>query len=389
MREGLPQALSLRRVEEKQTTSLKKKRRIDMKNSTRTILATAALCMVSPAAIFAGTEPGYSHESFLPLANASWMSSLPDSLKLSYMSLPGTHDTMAAIGGDSVQTQSMDLAMQLHAGIRVLDIRIYFHSDTFDLSHGVIQQPGNFMSVLQTVTSFLSQNPRETVLMRIKDEHDGTNTRTFESVFQDYWRSYASYFWQNTTRDTNPTLGQLRGKIVVLQNFTAINSYGLNYSSFNAQDNYQLNSDWDLYQKWTDVKDQLSLANAVGTFCVMPNVCITPLPGNENKLYINFLSGATGVFPYFVASGKSNPATGAPLLATGKTTPGWNDWPDFPRVNCLGSLCTIAYEGTDNLTYNWLTATNRKRVGIIMADFPGAGLIQQIIALNHTAANGF
>jgi len=359
-----------------------------MKNSTRTILAATALCVLSPA-IFAGTEPGYSHESYLPLANAGWMSSLPDSLKLSYMSLPGTHDTMAAIGGDSVETQSLNLPMQLEAGIRVLDIRIYFHSNTFDLSHGVVQQPGNFTLVLNTVTSFLSQNPRETVFMRIRDERDGSNTRTFESVFDDYWRAYGSYFWQNQAAETNPTLGELRGKIVVLQNFTANASYGLSYSSFNAQDNYTLNSNWDLYQKWTDVKGQLDLANLVGALCVLPNVCVTPLPGNENKLYINYLSGATGSFPYFVASGKSNPATGAPLLATGKTTPGWSDWPDFPRVDCLGTLCTIDFEGTDNLTYSWLTETGRKRVGIVMADFPGAGLIQQIINLNHTAVKGF
>jgi hypothetical protein len=39
--------------------------------------------------------------------------------------------------------------------------------------------------------------------------------------------------------------------------------------------------------------------------------------------------------------------------------------------------------------YTWLTETGRKRVGIVMADFPGPGLIQQIIALNHTAVKGF
>jgi 1-phosphatidylinositol phosphodiesterase len=361
-----------------------------MNNSTRNILTATALCILSMTTpMFGGTEPGYSHESFVGLFNAGWMSGLPDSLKLSYMSIPGTHDTMAVFGGDSVETQSMSLPMQLESGIRVLDIRIYFHSDTFDLSHGVIPQPGSFAYVMNTVTGFLSQNPRETVLMRIKDEHDGSNTRTFDSVFGDYWNSYRSYFWQNASHETNPTLGELRGKIVVLQDFTSSNSYGLSFGSINKQDNYQLNSNWDLYNKWTDVKNQLTLANLVGSFCPIPTSCVTFLPGNENKLYMNFLSGATGVFPYFVASGKSNPSTGGPLLATGKTTPGWSDWPDFPRVNCLGSLCTIDFEGTDNLTYNWLAETGRKRVGMIMADFPGAGLIQQVINLNHTAAKGF
>src|SRR5262249_36532427 len=126
----------------------------------------------------------------------------------------------------------------------------------------------------------------------------------------------------------------------------------------------------------------------VGYLC-LGGICTETIPGNENKLYINYLSGATGVFPYFVASGKSNPATDAPLLSTGETTPMWNNYPDFPRTACVGDACTISFEGTNNLTYNWLAGVQRKRVGIIMADFPGYGLIQQVIALNRGAGSGF
>ena len=173
----------------------------------------------------------------------------------------------------------------------------------------------------------------------------------------------------------------------MLQDFVAKTSYGLIYSSFNAQD-YNLTTNWDQYTKWTNVKSQLSLANAVGQLCFPGVACVQILPGNENKLYINYLS-ATGAFPYFVASGKSDSSTGGPLLATGKTTPAWNGWPDFPRINCLGSLCTIAFEGTNNLTYYWLATEHRKRVGFVMADFPSSSLIDQIIALNQAAVNGF
>lgn len=352
-----------------------------------TLASMSYLACASPA--FAGAEPGYWHDSFALVPQVNWMSQLPDSLKLSYMSIPGTHDSMAHIGGDSIETQSMDLNTQLFAGIRVLDIRILFEFNTFGLCHGIFPQPGNFDTVMQTVSAFLASHPHETVLMRIQDETNGLgNTISFEDAFKGYWARYSSVFWTNPSRETNPTLGELRGKVVVLQNFTATGSYGMSYSSFHAQDNYNLNSNWDLYNKWTDVENQLVTANITGDLC-FAGVCTTMFAGNADKLYINYLSGATGVFPYFVASGKSDPSTGGPLLATGETTPGFKNWPDFPRINCFIGMCTIAFEGTNNLTYNWLTATQRKRVGVIMADFPGWGLIQQVIALNRQAAAGF
>ncbi|HLJ47747.1 MAG TPA: phosphatidylinositol-specific phospholipase C [Bryobacteraceae bacterium] len=366
--------------------------------SSKSIAGIAALATVSLIAAarpaLAATEPGYSHESYAVVPNVTWMTNLPDSLKLSYMSIPGTHDTMAVWGGDTTQTQSMDLNTQLFAGIRSLDIRLLFEDNVFGLTHGQIVQPGNFDGVMQTVSSFLHSFPGETVLMRIRDEREGFgNTMTFEDAFRTYWSKYSDIFWMNPNNETNPTLGEIRGKVVVLQNFSSSQSaYGLDYissnSPFHVQDDYTLNSNWDLYNKWTEVLNQLGTANLVGTLCI--GTQCTPLDhDNQGKLYVNYLSGSTGVFPYFVASGKSDPSTGGPLLATGKTTPGFSGWPDFPRTSCAGSVCTISFEGTNNLAYNWLTGVQRKRVGIIMADFPGPGLISAIIALNQEAAKNF
>jgi len=105
---------------------------------------------------------------------------------------------------------------------------------------------------------------------------------------------------------------------------------------------------------------------------------------------MNYLSGS-GVgtshrlpFPYFVVSGHGHPATDANRLSTGRTTPAWNSWPDFPRVNCFLGICTIAFEGTNTLTYGGiLNGYYTKRVGIIMTDFPGWDLINRIICLNY------
>lgn len=363
--------------------------------------------------LWAGTEPGYSHDGGVQVYHQAWMSHVPSNFKLSYLSLPGTHDTMSRIGGDAVQTQSMDLQNQLDAGIRVLDIRIGFGGNSFGLSHNFVPQSGMFDNVLDTVINFLKSHPSETVLMRVKYEFDfGLNTRTFEQVFLDYWNgSRSPYFWRGTNH--NPPMAEIRGTIVVLQDFKANGSYGIPYSSFVTQDDYNLKDNWDLYRKWTEVENQLTLSHDIGLVMGWVNTplgfvhgavydaptshsIVTP-SGNinfqdalEDVRFMNYLSGATGSFPYFVASGKSSPATDAPRLATGKTTPGWSDWPDFPRVDCFIGICTIAFEGTNNLTNIWLEGNNPKRVGIIMADFPGPGLIQSIINANyHLAQTGF
>lgn len=80
-------------------------------------------------------------------------------------------------------------------------------------------------------------------------------------------------------------------------------------TNFEIQDEYHLSTNWDLYDKWTKVKDHLTNANNSD-------------PSNR-KTFINFLSGSGGSFPYFVASGQSSPGTNAPRLLTGRTTPGW------------------------------------------------------------------
>lgn len=88
--------------------------------------------------------------------------------------------------------------------------------------------------------------------------------------------------------------------------------------------------------------------------------------------------------PYFVASGHSNPATGAPRLATGLTEPGFKSYyPDFPRVDWLGVFATIAFEGTNTLTADFIERNNLKYTGIVAADFPGDRLIKNIIKLNR------
>jgi 1-phosphatidylinositol phosphodiesterase len=400
--------------------------------------AAVALGLVAIQVSYADTNP-YSHDSSQKTTNLSWMTYMSDSVTLNQLSVPGSHDTMTygyqpgfglgnlftgqniptdpvPIPKDNVVTQSMDLATQLNSGLRMLDIRCKDIFNQFLIYHGDFYVGATFEDVLNTVTAFLTAHPGEAVLMRVTNEGPGAplnvvqdtedSSLSWETVFSGYYGSskWSSFFYNPQQTETgfnfNPTLGQIRGKIVVLQQFTSSvgRVYGIPYANFNPQDDYGLNSIWDLYSKWQEVKNHLAAAAS-----------------DPNGAYINFLSasqkGVLTVYPYFVASGKSSSGTNDPQLWTGLvsdslTGANVNTYPDFPRANCADisvwtpswsnpwgtttdHVCSIMFAGTDQLTYSYLNSNfgahwdvNRTHTGIVLGDFFGPGLIDQIIAEN-------
>ena len=329
---------------------------------TLTVVASVAISNIAAAIDWSA----YSHDGDIGYRNSAWMAQIPSDRPISQISMVGTHDTMALYGGDSVQTQSMSLNMQLQSGIRALDIRCRHYYNSCAIHHGFVYQNANLDDVFTTLQQFLQANPSETVLMRVKEEYDPVgNTRSFEDTFAAYAQRYPNLLWQSNS--ANPSLGQVRGKAVVLQNFSGYQSWGIYYNSLNIQDDYNVTTNWDLYSKWTKVKNQLANASQ----------------GAYGTIYMNYLSASGGSFPYFIASGNSSPQTGAPLLSTGLTTPGFkSSYPEFPRVACFIGICTIAFEGTNRLASERLAGTTYGRVGILMTDFPGKQLIQNVISHN-------
>lgn len=457
-----------------------------MKTTTTTALPRLPACLLLAGIVMltsnpsrAENDPAYYHDSNLPVSNSSWMSRLPDNRSIKDISFPGTHDTMALYGGDIAECQSMPLDQQLRAGIRALDIRCRLFQDSFSIHHGLVYQNANFNDVLKTVGDFLRENPRETIVMRVKQEYASLNlpewtksafkvvviagqfaqgkansgvdaivdwnnpqttiphgsdnaqsTKSFDTVFMEYFNAHKDLFWvppppkvtnvalptpqaqgaigqmlpkfQSTSVEFEiPTLGQVRGKIILLQDFKSDDgSYrGLTWNYFDIQDNYELKSIGSLYDKWLAVKGQLDQANGRAvTHYVLPDVMqlfepgvtMTPqewmqnrksIPGRPNKMFINFLSGSSNtniVLPYFVAGGRSDPRTDAPRLSTGISGIS-NDskYPDFPRVNGF-----IYYTGTNILARDWIAKNNPGYLGIVYADFPGRDLINGIINTN-------
>ncbi len=329
---------------------------------------------------FAHSDPGYSHKGTPDEFKPNWMSELPGSTRLKELSLPGTHDTMARHGGDMIQTQSLELREQLDAGIRVLDIRCRRVKERFQIYHGKSDQKANFDDVLLGVTEFLKDNPSEIVFMRVKEEENPIkSTKSFNDIFAEYYIDdrFNQYFYQVRSKQDNPTVEETRGKIVILQNFSDSKDYGLDYARFKIQDDSDVHTQRRLFDKWDAVKSQFQSANGRQT----------------HEYYVNYLSGSgysgAFVFPYFVASGHSSPQTGAPRLTSGIRTSDLSKHPDFPRKDCTVSrkVCSVLYEGTNILARTYLTTNSSeiKYVGMVFADFPGAGLIHAIIKLNFSA----
>ncbi|CAM6002422.1 unnamed protein product [Sphagnum balticum] len=253
------------------------------------------------------------------------MGLLDNGIPIRKLSIIGSHSSMSTgTWGDAFQTQANSLTAQMKMGMRALDIRCRHYNNAFPIHDRLVYLNVDFADVLQTVQSFLAAYPTETILMHVVEEYSPSgNSRTFEQTFLSYQGSYPNLFWNPTSQ--NPVLGSVRGKIVLIQDFTGA-IHGLLYSTFTVLPHKWYNTNWDQYDKWTAVKSFLKSTNNAGVSC------------------LSFWTGHGGSFPYFVASGKSSPGTSDPRLATGLTTPGFSSsYPDFPRVACFIGICTIAF----------------------------------------------
>ena len=263
---------------------------------------------------------------------------MSDDAKLSQLSIPGTHETMALHGvAGYAQCQDMSLEEQFNLGVRYLDIRCRYVGEGDDVSfaihHGSIYQKKMFGDVLNDVESFLEDHPSETIFMRIKQEYSEVGDREFNDVFESYVERYPSLFWDNGGNSyQNPKLKNIRGKVVVLYNVAGLN-FGLNYAhGLNIQDNYEPDSQDN---KWEIVKNHLNNANT--------NVY-------DDSIYLNHFSAA----------------------------PWWNT----PYGVAWGNIWTNG-KGINERAQEEFLSSNYNRVGIIAMDYVREGIAKDIIEINY------
>ncbi|KAM7384394.1 hypothetical protein PAMA_011648 [Pampus argenteus] len=265
-------------------------------------------------------RPDYDDTPNPEFLNPSWMASIPDDQLLSEVTMPGTHNTMALYGGIYAECQSWSLGSQLRAGVRFLDIRVRHVKGNLTLHHGVSYQRAHFGQVLEGVVDFLHEYPNETVLMRLREEF--SETGDIYGAVVDYIHRYATWdvLWHSRLV---PTMGEARGKLIILQEFSGPD-LGMRYGSLDIADDWKVPTLLHVEQKWQSVYDHLEAAPT----------------GDMGQIFLTYSSGA-GVFAY-------------------------------PRA--------IAQRVNTQL-YNYLKAKTdlNQRLGIICMDFPSAPMIQMII----------
>jgi 1-phosphatidylinositol phosphodiesterase len=159
--------------------------------------------------------------------SADWMAALEDSTPLSAIVIPGTHDSATrnvqfAIFG---KCQAKDIAGQLEAGFRYLDIRLALNGDSLKLVHGFANCRTGPMpwsevlsldAVLEDCYAFLDAHPTETILFVVKQEKKEEPTDQIQGILSDTI-SKDPERWLLT--DTIPTLGEARGRLVLLRRY--------------------------------------------------------------------------------------------------------------------------------------------------------------------------
>lgn len=236
---------------------------------------------------------------------AAWMKDVPDATSLYGLTLPGTHDTCALHGGDAAETQKRTLDEQLKSGIRFIDIRCRHIGDIFAIHHGPVYQKINFGDgVLKVCLDFLKANPSETILMSVKQEYSPkTNTRTFEQTFDWYIREYdCRPRWY--LGDTMPSLGDVRGKIVLFRRFaadTAGQVLGLKAEPWPENDTFSIGNTVSM-----EIQDQYKVATLQGRdrkWDKIEALLDAARTGGKQSLYVNFCSGTSPFcYPYSCAN---------------------------------------------------------------------------------------
>lgn len=306
--------------------------------------------------------------------HASWMSRIPDETNLTSLSIPGTHDTLTFDIADEVyQCQNHDLGTQLRGGVRYLDIRGRLVNDTIQIYHASRFTGHNFTDVLLTVFAFLEENPDEAIVMRLKDEARpyGDNTLTFEGAFNWYLHEspatsaeFARRYWKPDPSAPLPTLGALRGKIFLLQNFKAPEGgpYGLVWEGDGMvlEDLWIIPSVDHLYMKWEAIEKALVRAAEAGD--------------DNGALHLAHLSASIGVLPIEAAAGPRN-----------GTIVGMNDetgrWLGRQAV-WNGNEALRPRHGGHGGQGGKKIETHYGKTGVVIMDFPGRELVDAILERN-------
>ncbi|KAK3192127.1 hypothetical protein K4F52_001755 [Lecanicillium sp. MT-2017a] len=318
-------------------------------------LGFATRCTVNAACYHSYHSPFSfdAHLSYQP----RWMSQIRDDVPLTSLSVPGTHDTMTyglLATNEVLQCQNWNISTQLDAGMRYFDIRARLRTDddSLHIYHGDGDTGFGYQDVLLAMFDFLAANPSEAIVMRLKQEGKPVGSapavRSFEEAFNFYWHNSSitakqaeEHIHVFDAAAPLPTLGDLRSKIFILQNFPSERGpteYGIEWEGDQMvlEDLYSIPDVYHLKDKWAAIHEALVRAAT---------------DKQDNKaMYLAHISASVGVLPIEAAAGPLN-----------RTVVGMNDQTGW-------YLEDGAEEGG--------------RTGVVIFDFPGKRAIDAVLERN-------
>ncbi|KAL5365637.1 PLC-like phosphodiesterase [Aspergillus floccosus] len=270
----------------------------------------------------------------------AWMRELKDDTLLSSLSIPGTHNSPTChVAPPSVRCQAVSPREQLRNGVRFFDIRVQPQfpddpaKDELLLVHSAfpISLTGNkyFRDLMHEVNDFLEHNPSETLVISLKREGPGTHTdQQLSRIINDHYARPNSRWYTNPKI---PTLGEVRGKVVLMRRFDILEhlkdihegkGWGINATGWAdncahascpsgqvcIQDFYEVMETQNIEQKIQYVTEHCARASET---CYPFGVLPGPKATSAHPFYINFLSASNfwklGTWPEKIAA-KVNPA---------------------------------------------------------------------------------
>lgn len=282
----------------------------------------------------------------------NWMSLVDGNKHINELVIPGTHDSATwywgtnRFGLSQVRCQEWNFEEQFANGIRFMDIRIKYNptsvNDPWELTHDKFGIGIGFAQFIETVKTFLTEHPTETLVLRLR--HDDASDKSHDAdIFKKYKEQIGVEFWYESF--DNPTIDNLRGKIYYFTNTPEIESTG-SESGIHTVDWADQTPDGgtkgvrvqDAYQAGGNDK-----SNAILTF--MKNA-----KSDTDHLKLNFMSSNTTSCYY-------NPRS------------------------CRNAFMPMVYSAINNRTERDNTLMYKPN-GILPMDFPDIGFVKFLCAFN-------
>jgi 1-phosphatidylinositol phosphodiesterase len=290
-----------------------------------------------------------------------WMKAIPDTKSISQISMSGTHDSCSYQGSGATwkfgqawaQCQETNIHDQLSNGIRYFDIRCKVSGNNLDLHHGEAYLNETFDGFLKVCYDFLNKNPSEFLIVAIGQTGGDTIYPLCSQLIR---RNPSQWYLENKI----PTIGSVRGKIILLRRFTTTDSFGMDANS-------GWNSDINTCTVYLDssqteqisIQDRNEMSGGFSKVTIIKTQLTNAAAQTEKNptLYLNFSSA---------------------------TTPGNIPKPIF--LIAKGNPILINEEGINNILCEYVVKLPKGRYGVVNMDFvdyPNNQLSPLIITKNQ------